>query len=90
MWLLGAVAVQRGSGFAAAICDHSPADMMLLSYATSPCPPGEIHPAHICRIVHAGITNMEGTVLPWGCLHKTQLPSEPPSLCHELPLIVWG
>lgn len=44
------------------------ADTMLLRYATSPCPRGKIHPAQICGIVHEGITNTEGTVLPRGCL----------------------
>lgn len=58
-------------------CCHLLVPDTMLSYASSPCPPGGIHPVHICRIGHAGITNTQGTVLPRGCLHKTQLPPQP-------------
>lgn len=61
------------------------ADTMLLRYATSPCPRGKIHPAQICGIVHEGITNTEGTVLPRGCLLKPSCLLQPPPQLHSIP-----
>lgn len=60
------------------------ADTMLLRYATSPWPRGKIHPAQICGIVHEGITNTEGTVLPRGCLLRPScLLQHTPHSIHE-------